>query len=196
MPSSAPGIPPAWQIFLGRLQAKPGFSGRLTLDLYRLRLATGNLTTAEDYVEMAQLALQERQAAEAKKILDQGFKAGVLGKGEQAERQKRLLALAEQRLASAPEDLKAAEAEGTTDKDGNTLVRTGLAYTGLGQYDKGIALIQQGIAKGGLRNPSDANLHLGLAYLRAGNKTAAAQAFRKVTGTDGAADLARLWQRV
>jgi len=185
-----------WSIFLGRLQAKPGFSGRLTLDLYRLRLATGNLTTAEDYVEMAQLALQERQAAEAKKILDQGFKAGVLGKGEQAERQNRLLALAEQRVASAPEDLKAAEAEGLTDKDGNALVRTGLAYTGLGQYDKGIALIQQGIAKGGLRNPADANLHLGLAYLRAGNKTGAAQAFRKVSGSDGAADLARLWQRV
>src|SRR4029453_2953711 len=82
-----------WGIFLGRLQAKPGFSGRLALDLYRIRLATGNVTSAEDYVEMAQLALQERQAAEAKKILDQGFKTGVLGKGEQAERQKRLLAL-------------------------------------------------------------------------------------------------------
>ena len=42
-------------------------------------------------MEMAQLALQERQAAEAKKIVDQGFKSGALGKGSEAERQKRLL---------------------------------------------------------------------------------------------------------
>ena len=185
-----------WNDLLRRIESKPGYNNRLALDMYRLRRATKTLDSGNDIFEMTQLALQERQAAEAKKILDQGFKAGVLGKGEQAERQKRLLALAEQRVASAPEDLKAAEAEGLTDKDGNALVRTGFAYTALGQYDKGIALMQQGIAKGGLRNPADANLHLGLAYLRAGNKQAAATAFRKVTGNDGAADLARLWQRV
>ena len=97
---------------------------------------------------------------------------------------------------SAPEDLKAAEAEGLADKDGNALVRIGLAYTAMGQYDKGIALIEQGIAKGGLRNPTTPSCTWAWRYLRAGNKTAAAQAFRKVTGTDGAADLARLWQRV
>ena len=87
----------------------------------------------------------------------------MLGTGAQAERHKRLLALAEQRVASAPEDLKAAEAEGLTDKDGDALVRTGSPTRRLGQYDKGIALIQQGIAKGGLSSPADAKLHLGLA---------------------------------
>jgi hypothetical protein len=39
-------------------------------------------------------------------------------------------------------------------------------------------------------------LHLGIAYLRAGNKAKANEAFRGVKGTDGAADLARLWTRV
>jgi hypothetical protein len=76
------------------------------------------------------------------------------------------------------------------------LVRIGLAYTGLGQFEKGVALIQQGISKRGLRQPNDAQLHLGIALMRAGQKGRAAQAFKSVTGTDGTADLARLWLRV
>jgi len=183
-------------LYINRLTSKSGFSDRHSLDLMRLRLATGNLTKAEDVMEMAQLALQAGQAAEAKKVIDDAFASGLLGKTGEVERQKRLQALAAQRVANAPSELKAAEAEGLAAKDGNLLVRTGLAYTGLGQYDKGTDLIQKGIAKGGLRYPVDANLHLGIALTRAGQKGRAAQAFKAVTGNDGAADLAHLWQRL
>ena len=182
-----------WSAVLSRIQSKPGFSGRLALDVDRLKRETKTLDSAEEIIEMAQMALQETQAAEAKAVLDEGFARGLLGKGAEADRQKRLLALATQRATDAPKALAAAESEA---KDGNALVRIGLAYTALGQYDKGIGLIQAGIKKGDLRNPHDANLHLGIAYLRAGQKQKAAQAFKAVGGTDGAADLARLWMRV
>jgi tetratricopeptide (TPR) repeat protein len=185
-----------WADLLRRIESRPGFSNRLTLDLYRLKAATKTLTTPTDYSEMAQLALQEQQAAEGKKILDEGFASGVLGKGPEAERQKRLLALATQKAAEAPTDLKAAEADAAGNKDGSALVRVGLAYTGMGQYDKGIDLIQQGINKGGLKHKDLANLHLGIALLRAGQKGRAATVFKSVGGTDGVADLARLWTRV
>lgn len=185
-----------WADLLRRIESKPGFSSRLTLDVLRLKLATKTMNGANDYFEMAQLALQEGQAAEAKKVLDEGFAAGALGKGPEAERHQRLLALATQRANEAPAMLKNAEAEAAAEKDGNTLVRIGLAYTALGQHDKGIALMQQGIAKGGLKRPHDANLHLGIALLRAGQKGRAAQVLKTVSGTDGTADLARLWVRV
>ncbi len=185
-----------WADLLRRIESKPGFSSRLTLDVLRLKLATKTMNGATDYFEMAQLALQEGQAAEAKKVLDEGFAAGALGKGPEAERHKRLLALATQRANEAPAMLKNAEVEAAAEKDGNTLVRIGLAYTALGQHDKGIALMQQGIAKGGLKRPHDANLHLGIAWLRAGQKARAAQVLKTVGGTDGTADLARLWLRV
>lgn len=183
-----------WSDLLRRIESKPGFSSRLTLDVMRLRLATKTIESGADYSEMAQLALQQRQAGEAKRILDEAFASGALGKGADADRQQRLLALATQKANDAPRELAAAEAEDSA--DANALVRIGLAYTGLGQYDKGIALIQKGIAKGGLKHPDEARLHLGLAYLRAGNKAKAAEAFKSVKGTDGAADLARLWTRV
>ena len=182
-----------WAAVLSRIQSKPGFSGRLALDVDRLKRETKVLDKTEEYVELAQLALQESQAAEAKAVLDEGFARGLLGKGAEADRQKRLLALAAQRAADAPKALAEAEAEA---KDGNALVRTGMGYSGLGQHDKAIALIQKGIAKGDLRNPEDAKLHLGIAYLRAGNRAKAVEAFRSVKGTDGTADLARLWLRV
>ncbi|HEY4999677.1 MAG TPA: hypothetical protein VII36_11060, partial [Usitatibacter sp.] len=47
-----------WTDLLARVQKKPGFSDRLQVNVYRLRLATGNLASTNDYLEMAQLALQ------------------------------------------------------------------------------------------------------------------------------------------
>jgi len=103
---------------------------------------------------------------------------------------------ATQRATEAPTELKAAEAEAAGSRDGGQLVRIGLAYTGMGEYDKGIGLIQQGINKGGLKHKDDANLDLGIALMRAGQKGRAATVFKSVGGTDGTADLARLWQHV
>jgi hypothetical protein len=184
-----------WQIVLGRVQAKPGFSQRLAVDVLRLKRQTKTLDSADEYVEMTQLLLQDGQAAEARAVVDEGFGAGLLGKGEQAERQQRLRALATQRATSAAADLASAEQGLADDKSGDTLVRIGMGYSGLGQHDKAAALIQQGIKKGGLRLPQQAQLHLGIALARAGQKDRAAQAFRAVGGTDGAAELARLWLR-
>jgi hypothetical protein len=62
-----------------------------------------------------------------------------------------------------------------------------------GQAAKGVQLIQQGIAKGGLKRPEDAKLHLGIAQLAAGEKAKAQATFKSVQGKDGTADLARLW---
>ena len=79
-----------WVTLLNRMQRKPNFSDRLALDTYRLSLATGSMSAANDFSEMAQLALQAGSGAEAKQVIDKGFAAGVLGAGPEAERHKRL----------------------------------------------------------------------------------------------------------
>src|SRR6185437_9157689 len=79
-----------WTELLARVQRKPGFSDRLGVHVYKLRSATGNFGSANDYMELAQLAMQDGVPAEAKVILDRGYSAGVLGKGSEAARQKRL----------------------------------------------------------------------------------------------------------
>jgi hypothetical protein len=182
-----------WVTLLNRLQSKPGFSDRLALDTYRLSLATGSMTAGNDYSEMAQLALQAGSGAEAKQVVDKGFAAGALGTGPEADRSKRLRDLIAKRnaeaQASAPTEQKAA----LDAKDGNDLVAIGFNQVFEGQKPQGIALMQQGIAKGGLKRPEDAKLHLAIAQLMAGDTAKAQATLKTVSGTDGTADLARLW---
>jgi len=183
-----------WSILLGQLPRKTGFSDRFSLDLFRLRLATGNLTKTEDYMEMAQLALQAGYPAEGKAVVEKGFATGALGTGAEGERHKRLRDLAVKAEAETKASIEKDEQEAAAMKDGNQLVQVGYTYVTMGQYDKGIPLIEKGIAKGGLKRPEDAKLRLGLALLQSGkNKPKAVQTLRSVQGTDGAADLGRLW---
>lgn len=183
-----------WGIYLARVQRKPGFADRHLLDLMRLKLATGVLDTTDEFMEMAQLALQAEYPAEGKEIVDRGFAAGALGTGAEAERHKRLRDLANRQDAEAKASIDRRAAEAAAAPNGNDLVQIGYAYVTMGKTDKGIALIEQGIAKGGLKHPEDAKLRLGVAMLKsAKSKAKGQQLLRSLRGNDGVADLGRLW---
>jgi len=183
-----------WNAHLGRLPRKPGFGDRFALDVMRLRLASGTLARTEDFMEMAQLSLQAGLPAEGLRIVEQGYKAGLLGTGPEAARHQRLKELAGKQLGDQKAAIAGQASEAANEKDGNELVKVGYAYVSLGEVDKGLELIEKGIAKGGLKRPEDAKLRLGMAQLQSPKlKAKAAQTLRGVGGTDGAADIARLW---
>ena len=182
-----------WTAYLGRLQRKSGFSSRFALDVMRLKLATGTLGRTDEYMEMAQLALQAGLPAEAVRIVDRGYKAGALGTGAEAARHQRLRDLALQKEAEQKAALAQQAETAAAEKSGDDLVKVGFAVASAGDAAKGVSLIQQGIAKGGLRRADDAQLRLGQAQLMAGQKDAAAKTLRAVKGQDGVADIARLW---
>jgi hypothetical protein len=182
-----------WTDLLARVQKKPGFSDRLGVHVYRLKLATGNITSAADYMEFAQLALQQGVPAEAKEIMDKGYAAGVLGKGDEAARQQRLRDLVNKSLQESQAKRAQDEKEALAAKDGNELVKVGLNYAYEGKTEQGFRLVEQGIKKG-VKRPEDAKLRLGEAQLHAGKKEAGVKTLREVKDTkDGAADIARLW---
>jgi tetratricopeptide (TPR) repeat protein len=182
-----------WVTLLNRLQRKPNFSDRLVLDTYRLSLATGSMSSASDYMELAQLTVQAGYPAEGKKVVEKGFAAGVLGVGAEAGRHKRLRDLVNKKVEEAAASQPADEKQALAAKDGNELVNVGMGLVLNGQAAKGLQLMQQGIAKGGLKRPEDAKLHLGIAQIVAGDNAKAQATLRGVTGNDGTADLARLW---
>ncbi|HET7729204.1 MAG TPA: hypothetical protein VFK48_04140 [Usitatibacter sp.] len=182
-----------WTDLLARVQKKPGFADRLGVHVYRLRLATGNITTAAEYMELAQLALQQGVPAEAKMVMDKGYAAGVLGKGEEASRHARLRDLVNKSLEDSQKKRAEDEREALAAKDGNALVTVGLNYVYEGKADQGFKLIEQGLKKGQLKRPEEAKLRLGEAQLQAGRRESGVKTLREVKGNDGAADIARLW---
>lgn len=186
-----------WNAYLGRVARKAGFSPRYELDLLRLRLASGTLTKTEEYMEMAQLALQAGYPAEARKIVDQGYANKLLGTGPEAGRHQRLRDLAIKQEGESKANIANQVAEAEQAKDGDNLVKWGYAYVTLGEVDKGIAVIQQGVATPGLKRADEAKLRLGMAQLQSPkSRSAAVQTLRSVRGTDGTADIARLWTAV
>jgi len=182
-----------WVDLLSRMQRKQGFSDRLSLDAYRLSIATGSMTAPADYMEMAQLALQADLASEGKQVIEKGMASGALASGAQADRAKRLQALVDKKLAEDAASRAEDEKQALAAKSGDALVSLGMYLVYSGQAAKGVQLIKQGIAKGGLKRPEDAKLHLGIAQLAAGDKAKAQATFKTVQGTDGTADLERLW---
>ncbi|WP_051362176.1 tetratricopeptide repeat protein [Solimonas soli] len=179
-----------WLDLIARTAGKPGYANRLDLDLYRLKLATDSMEGAGDYESAADLALRAGFPGEAQQYLDRGKAAGVL---TGSPTQKQLMDSTASKLSADKASLAAGEKAAAALASGDGLVATGLNYVGYGQYDKGVALIQQGIAKGGLKKPEDAKLHLGYAQLLAGRTAEAQQTLRSVSGGEGAGDIAQLW---
>jgi len=182
-----------WVDLLSRMQRKANFSDRLALDAYRLSLATGSMTAPADFMEMAQLALQADLASEGKQVIDKGISSGAFSSGAQADRAKRLKALVDKKLAEDTASRAEDERQAVAAKSGDALLVVGMKLIYAGEAAKGVQLMQQGIAKGGLKRAEDAKLHLGIGQLVAGDKAKAQATFKTVQGADGTADLARLW---
>ncbi len=182
-----------WADAIRRVETRPGFAETLLLDVLRLQEATGSLSTAAQYMAMAQLALKAGFPAEAKRIVDRGFAAGALGTGPDADLQRRLRETAAKQVAEDERMLAQNAKDASAQKDGMPLVNVGYAMVSAGQFDKGLALMEQGLEKGLGSGAEAAKLHLAIAYLAAGQKAKAIAMFKAVQGSDGTTDLARLW---
>jgi Tfp pilus assembly protein PilF len=187
--------PEYWADLVSRVLKRPAVGERLPLDAYRLKHAIGNLKSSEEFEYLAELALRAGWPVEAKKIVDEGYSSGALGKGADAGKHRRLrdrvnIALNEDRQSVAKPDAEIARAQAAPSGDG--LVNLGFALVQHGRHDQGLELMERGIQKGALKRPEVSKLHLGLAYLQAGQKEKAVQIFKSVQG-EGTADLARLW---
>lgn len=182
-----------WTDLLNRVTAKPGFASRLSIDVYRLKFANNLIKKPSEYLEIAQLALQAKAPGEAVKIIERGYKSGVLGVGAEAARHQRLKDLADKTLADDLKNAATTEAALVKANDQDGLLALGYGLVQAGQSEKGLALMEGAIKAGNLKYPEDAKLRLGQAYFVAGNKSKALSTLKSVKGTDGTAELARYW---
>jgi tetratricopeptide (TPR) repeat protein len=155
-----------------------------TLDLLRLMRAAGALTRPGDYALYATAAADQGNFAEAQSVIDQGIAAKVVSPSNAQFRD--IVAGLKAKPKATDADLAAAIKTAPAAK---SLIGIGDRYYGLGEYAKAVDAYRQAIAKGGDANI--ANLHIGMALARAGDKAGATAALNSVTGTQS--DIAKFW---
>ena len=185
--------PEYWQNLVLTLLNSSGGSDRSLLQVFRLADEVNVLNKPSDYTEMAQLAIEAGSPGEAQRVLEKGLQKNVFTEARDKDKNTRLLNSAKQQASLDQSSLAKTEAEADKATTGEKDVGVGLAYLSYQQYDKAAAAIQRGIQKGGLKNPADANLLLGIAQLKAGKKDDAIKTFKDVKGDDKLERLANLW---
>ncbi len=171
------------------------------INVMRLALHVNVLKRPDELKEFAQLALEEKLAADAKSVLDQGFTKKVFVEQRDIDVNKRLLKVAETQAAQEKAELAKHEAAARSAATGDALVRVGAQNLAFGDNAKAVSLISAGITKGGLAKGDskekaridEASLLLGIAHLRNGSKAEAAKAFRAVKNDPTMVRIAKLW---
>ncbi len=186
--------PQYWQFLIYKTLQSVKSDANL-LQAYRLAFDVGVMQQPHEFTNYAELAIEADDPGEAEQVMSQALKNNVFGAHpHQQAKAERILGDAKRKAAhDLAGGLAATAKEAARQSSGQSDVNVGLAYLGYQQYDKAIAEFTQGISKGGLKNPAEAHLLLGIAQLKAGNKAAALKSFEAVQGNDTLKRLASLW---
>jgi tetratricopeptide (TPR) repeat protein len=187
--------PDYWANLLDIYRRK-GNGDAMALGYYRLMNDVGVLKDKGDIVEMAQLALDAGVPGEAQATVEKGMSDGVLKVADKTEqgRYDRLLASAKKQADLDRKSLNQLAAEADKSTSGQPHIALGEAYLSYGDIDKAIAALQKGISIGtGVTDIDQANIALGMAYLKKGQKAEAKKAFDTVKDSSKWNDLADLW---
>lgn len=185
--------PVYWETLLaGMSQQQSSDSSRF--ELYRLMLDTGTLKKPDDYVEYAQLASKKfGLPGEAQSALEAGFAAGILGKDQDKDKHDRLLSTNKQLAAQDKAGLADEDKKAKSAATGQADVAIGQAFLSYGQYEQAIDALERGLKKGGVKAPDEAQLALGIAYLRNKQRDQARTAFKAVKEDSELGRIASLW---
>ena len=181
--------PENWRSALVIYSDSQKMDDQTNLDLMRLQRAAGALSGERDYFEYALLADKVGLPGEAKAVVDEGLAKGSFNKSSKAINE--IGNLANSRVAGDKASLPAAEKSAASAANGKIALSTADAYFGYGDFAKAAELYRLAIQKGGV-DANVANLRLGMALARAGQKDAARQAFGQVTAGQRA-EIAKFW---
>jgi tetratricopeptide (TPR) repeat protein len=186
--------PDYWRLLTHSLARDPKLNDNQKMHIYRLRVATGTLKLCQDYTEMADFAVNSGLAGEGQTVIDQGLAAKACTVPADQARLQRLRDSAGRVAGEERARLTKLEAEARAAKTGEPDVAVGSSLFGFGEYPKAAEWLSRGVNKGGLKNVADAQLALGIAYLRAGNKAEAIKTFNSIKATDPSSQrIVRLW---
>ena len=156
-----------------------------TIDLLRLLRANNALSTPSEYALYVADAAEQLNYNEAQAALDAGIAAHVIdpSNGNFAS----MISILRSKQKATAADLQAAVKMSPTPVN---LLRIGDRYYGMGDYSQAADIYRQVLTKPGA-DKDVANLHLGMALARSGDKAGATAALNSVAGANSG--IAKLW---
>jgi len=153
----------------------------------------GLLEKESEFVTMAQLYMQREVPYKAATLLESEMDKGIVSKNAKNYR------LLSQAWMLSQEDMKAIPAlkaaAGMSD-DGELDVRLGNSYLNLGEYSECVTAVRNGLRKGGLKNPDNAQISLGMCLYNLKQYSDARKAFREAARTQRSRRVANQWIQV
>jgi tetratricopeptide (TPR) repeat protein len=181
-----------WQALMMGLKQQQGTDAfRFQLD--RLMLSVGTMKTVDEFIEMAQLANSFGYPGEAMSVLETGYAKGVLGTGAGKDREDRLKASFKKAADTDKASLESLDKKARAAAGGQDDATLGEVYLGYGQYPQAVEALERGLKKGSLKKPDQAQIALGIAYLRSNQPDKARAAFKQVPDASELGRIADLW---
>jgi tetratricopeptide (TPR) repeat protein len=146
-----------------------------------------------DYVKLADVALDVGTTAEAQRVLEKGIQKKQVKNADKVER---LLKQAKERAAEDAKNIGQMDAEARAGKNGEADVRLGYRYYSMGQFDKAVEALQRGLGPermARVKRPDDANMVLGISYIKLKKKPEADKAFNAAKADARMATAAKVW---
>jgi tetratricopeptide (TPR) repeat protein len=150
----------------------------------------GLLEKESEFTTMAQLYMQHEVPYKAGVLMEREMEAGRISKDA---KNYRLLSQAWTLAAEDEKSIPALEAAASLSEDGELNLRLGNANLNLGQYDECVAAIRDGLRKGGIKSPDNAQISLGMCLYNQKEYNEAIAAFREAGETQRSSKIARQW---
>lgn len=181
-----------WDSLTANLLRSSSGEDRMTLNIYRLMFQLDVLKTADDYAEMAIIALQQGLPGEALAVMEHGYAKKLLDTSGDTARSKRIYDQAKTQAAGDRNTLDQQEKEALKSTTGQADYAVAQAFFSFGQNERAVAALTRALEKGGVRSEDEAWLLLGQSHVRLKNGEDARKAFAKVQGEEFK-ELARIW---
>ena len=151
------------------------------------------LEKESELVTMAQLYMQREVPYKAAVLLEEEMESGRVSKNA---KNYRLLSQAWQLSMEDSKAIPALTEAARLSTDGELDVRLGNAYLNTAQYENCVKAVQNGIRKGGLKSPDNAQISLGMCLYNQQKYTAATRAFQEAAKVPKSRKLANQWINV
>ncbi len=163
------------------------------INAYAAAFDQGMLEKESELVTMAQLFMQREVPYKAATMLEREMDAGRVSKNA---KNYRLLSQAWQLSMEDEKAIPALKEAARLSTDGELDVRLGNAYLNTSQYDECVKSVRNGMRKGGLKSPDNAQISLGMCLYNLRQYQAGIRAFQEAAKTRKSRRVANQWINV